>query len=129
MLGRLKLGGLKAGALPAKVLVSEAQAQFSADGAVVEGVSHDDLYALWCRVAILACLNAHFKLLRPRQDADHSGRVSYHEWTNGIYRLRLDAWPVLTELEQGLVVDKISAAAAKWIGNASNWYKARGLRV
>ena len=30
------------------------QAQFSTDGAVVNGVSHDDLYALWCRIAVLA---------------------------------------------------------------------------
>eukprot|EP00435_Cladocopium_sp_Y103_P042698 s1364_g11.t2 len=81
-------------------------AQFSADGAVVNGVSHDDLYALWCRI-----------------DADQSGRVSYIEWTNGMYRLRIDTWPLLTEVQQGEVVDKISEAASKWIGNNTNWYK------
>jgi len=81
-------------------------AQFSADGAVVNGVSHDDLYALWCRI-----------------DADQSGRVSYLEWTNGMYRLRLDVWPVLTEVQQGEVVDKISTAASKRIGSTTNWYK------
>ena len=32
------------------------QAQFHTDGAVVNGVSHDDLYALWCRIAALTCL-------------------------------------------------------------------------
>lgn len=81
-------------------------AQFSADGAVVNGVSHDDLYALWCRI-----------------DADQSGRVSYIEWTNGMYRLRIATWPLLTEVQQGEVVDKISEAASKWIGNNTNWYK------
>ncbi|CAK9046277.1 unnamed protein product, partial [Durusdinium trenchii] len=81
-------------------------AQFSADGAVVNGVSHDDLYALWCRI-----------------DADQSGRVSYLEWTLGMYRLRLATWPLLSDLQQGEVVDKISAAASKKIGNNSCWYK------
>eukprot|EP00439_Symbiodinium_sp_Y106_P056076 s1144_g7.t2 len=33
---------------------SKVLAQFSTDGAVVNGVSHDDLYALWCRIAVLA---------------------------------------------------------------------------
>jgi len=88
---------------------SKVLAQFSTDGAVVNGVSHDDLYALWCRV-----------------DADNSGRVSYLEWTNGMYRLRLDTWPVLSDSQQGEVVDKISAAASKRMGTSTNstcWYK------
>ena len=34
------------------------EAQFSTDGAVVNGVSHDDLYALWCRVAACGMLMA-----------------------------------------------------------------------
>lgn len=84
---------------------SKVLAQFSTDGAVVNGVSHDDLYALWCRI-----------------DADNSGRVSYKEWTNGMYRLRLDTWPVISDMEQGAVVDKIGAAASKWIGKVC-WYK------
>ena len=50
--------------------------------------------------------------------------MSYQEWTNGIYRLRLEGWPVLTQAEQGSVVDKIGLAAAKWVGQTSNWYKA-----
>ena len=33
------------------------QAQFQTDGAVVNGVSHDDLYALWSRIAAQTCLS------------------------------------------------------------------------
>eukprot|EP00439_Symbiodinium_sp_Y106_P010682 s2043_g1.t1 len=40
-------------------------------------------------------------MTKPLQDADNSGRVSYKEWTNGMYRLRLDTWPVISDMEQG----------------------------
>eukprot|EP00441_Pelagodinium_beii_P036953 CAMPEP_0197636786 /NCGR_PEP_ID=MMETSP1338-20131121/12184_1 /TAXON_ID=43686 ORGANISM="Pelagodinium beii, Strain RCC1491" /NCGR_SAMPLE_ID=MMETSP1338 /ASSEMBLY_ACC=CAM_ASM_000754 /LENGTH=1294 /DNA_ID=CAMNT_0043209085 /DNA_START=101 /DNA_END=3982 /DNA_ORIENTATION=+ len=80
--------------------------RFLQDGAVVRGVSHDDLYALWCKL-----------------DSDRSGIVTQEEWTLGIYRLWLETWPFLNDRDLGKVVDKIGHAASKWIGKSRNWYK------
>lgn len=80
--------------------------QYRLDGAVVKGVSHDDLYALWCKF-----------------DSDRSGLVTHDEWTLGIYRLWLETWPDCSNKVLSQVVDKISETAAKWIGRTKNWYK------
>ncbi len=46
------------------------KAQFSADGAVVNGVSHDDLYALWCRIVALPANFWHWKVAAPQLSTD-----------------------------------------------------------
>ncbi|CAE8595559.1 unnamed protein product, partial [Polarella glacialis] len=78
----------------------------SRDDTVIQGVSHDDLYALWTHV-----------------DDNASGTVTNAEWQIGIYRLRLATWPTMGQEELGKAVDTISKAASKWIGPAKNWYK------
>eukprot|EP00931_Biecheleriopsis_adriatica_P056149 TRINITY_DN33273_c0_g1_i1.p1 TRINITY_DN33273_c0_g1~~TRINITY_DN33273_c0_g1_i1.p1 ORF type:complete len:1400 (+),score=291.76 TRINITY_DN33273_c0_g1_i1:112-4200(+) len=80
--------------------------QYHLDGAVVNGMSHDDLYALWCKF-----------------DQNRSGYVTFKEWTLGVYRLWLETWPGISPKKLAEVVDKISSAAAKVMGKGSGWYK------
>eukprot|EP00930_Biecheleria_cincta_P005672 TRINITY_DN1065_c0_g2_i2.p1 TRINITY_DN1065_c0_g2~~TRINITY_DN1065_c0_g2_i2.p1 ORF type:complete len:506 (-),score=81.15 TRINITY_DN1065_c0_g2_i2:35-1354(-) len=80
--------------------------EYLQDGFVIKGVSHDDLYALWCRV-----------------DASGSGQVTHKEWTLSIYRLWLEMWEDCSLQDLGRAVDKISDAALKFIGKSKNWYK------
>lgn len=85
-------------------------AQYLQDGFVVwewgMGVSHDDLYALWCKI-----------------DTDRFGQVTPEQWTVGIYRLWLDTWPDCSERVLIKAVGQISDAAMKYVGKAKNWFK------
>jgi len=77
----------------------------SDDDAVANGVTHDDLHALW-----LAINEAQKKL-------------SAHDWHVGLYQLEVEDWPLADEATLLAAIETLSAAAHRWHRAAGNWYK------
>lgn len=76
------------------------------NGAIIEGVSQDDLRALWGHV-----------------DANASGEVTAKEWWLPMYRLDLETWPDADEPTLARVVDQMNQAAEQRHQARGNWYK------
>lgn len=56
-------------------------------------------------------------------DIDGSGEASAMEFDKAVYRLQLQTWPKLEEMDLQRIVSAMNTAADKWHRASGNWYK------
>mmetsp|Transcript_54805 Transcript_54805/g.102773 ORF Transcript_54805/g.102773 Transcript_54805/m.102773 type:complete len:1348 (+) Transcript_54805:158-4201(+) len=63
------------------------------------------------------------KTLWKHVDADASGECGAKEFSTGLYRIQLSAWPTISEEHIVKIIGVLNRGADKWHRAAGNWYK------